>query len=81
MARNGRLSEMGSCCVSILHRIAKLDLTLQSNKKQMLFKMLFMRRSANDKAGTVSEQENEALITNIDFISVVVTKCYKESVH
>lgn len=42
-------------CVSIPCRIAKLDLALQSNKKQLLFKMLSMRKSANDKPGTVSE--------------------------
>lgn len=43
------------CVCPFPYRIAKLDLTLQSNKKQKLFKMLSMRKSASDRAGTVSE--------------------------
>lgn len=42
-------------CVSILCRTAKLDLTLQTNKKHKLFKKQSMRKSTKGKAGMVSE--------------------------
>lgn len=41
--------------MSILCRTAKLDSTLQSNKKQRLLKMPSMRKSARDKVVMVSQ--------------------------
>lgn len=52
-------------CVYIPRRIAKLDLTLQNNRRQKLFKMLSMRKSAKYKAGMVSE--SFIPILNINF--------------